>query len=51
MRKISMRMLAALMALEGHDEYDVRMEVRMIPAARTNANKIQRKDRRASSDC
>jgi len=36
-----MRILAAWMISEGHDEYDVRMEVRMMLAARRIANKTQ----------
>jgi len=37
---MSMRMPAAWMASVGRDEYDVRMEVRMMPAARIIANMI-----------
>jgi len=29
------------MVLQGHDEYDVGMEVRMMPATRTITNKTQ----------
>ena len=45
---MSMMMPAAWMASEGCDEYDVRMELRMIAAARTIGNKMRREDRRSS---
>jgi len=41
MRMVVRMMPVALMASEAGDEYDVRMEVRMLPAVRTIMNKMQ----------